>query len=83
MSLTASFVVLREILTYLLHRVCAVFCATETAALTVMLLSLPLRCQQNCVDLTGTLSLVCSREKAATLIASLMWLLSRAAGPFI
>ena len=49
---------------YLLHRVCAVFCATEAAALTVMLLSLPLRCQQNCVDLTGTLSLVCSREKA-------------------
>ena len=34
---------------YLLHRVCAVFCATEAVALTVMLLSLPLRCQQNCV----------------------------------
>ena len=47
-----------------LHRDCVVFCATETAALTVMLLSLPLPCQQNCVDLTGTLSLVCSREKA-------------------
>ena len=28
----------------LLHRVCAVFCATEAVALTVMLLSLPLRC---------------------------------------
>ena len=27
----------------LLHRVCAVFCATEAVALTVMLLSLPLR----------------------------------------
>ena len=40
-----------------LHRDCVVFCATETAALTVMLLSLPLRCQQNCVGLTGTLSL--------------------------
>ena len=41
-----------------LHRDCVVFCATETAALTVMvmLLSLPLRCQQNCVNLTGTLS---------------------------
>ena len=30
---------------YLPHRVCAVFCATEAVALTVMLLSLPLRCQ--------------------------------------
>ena len=29
---------------YLLHRVCAIFCATEAVALTVMLLSLPLRC---------------------------------------
>ena len=29
---------------YLPHRVCAVFCATEAVALTVMLLSLPLRC---------------------------------------
>ena len=46
-----------------LHRDCVVFCATEAAALTVVLLSLPLRCQQNCVDITGTLSLVCSREK--------------------
>ena len=36
---------------YLLHRVCAVFCATEAVALTVMLLSLPLCCQQNCVVL--------------------------------
>ena len=68
---------------YLLHRVCAVFCATEAVALTVMLLSLPLRCQQNCVDLTGTLSLACSRGKQETWIASLMWLPSRAAGPFI
>ena len=33
---------------YLLHRVCAVFCATEAAALTVMLLSLPLGCQHYC-----------------------------------
>ena len=66
-----------------LRRDCVVFCATEAAALTVMLLSLPLRCQQNCVDMTGIPSLVCSREKAATLIASLMWLPSRAAGPFI
>ena len=55
-----------------LHRVCVVFCATEAAALTVMLLSLPLSCQHNCVDLTRTLSLVCSREKAETLSASLM-----------
>ena len=47
-----------------LHCDCVVSCATEAAALTVMLLSLPLRCQQNYVDLTGTLSLVCSREKA-------------------
>ena len=48
-----------------LHRDCVVFCATETAALTVMLLSLPLRCQQNCVGLTGTLSLwsVAAKEK--------------------
>ena len=29
---------------HLLHRVCAIFCATEAVALTVMLLSLPLRC---------------------------------------
>ena len=47
-----------------LHCDCVVSCVTEAAALTVMLLSLPLRCQQNYVDLTGTLSLVCSREKA-------------------
>ena len=40
-----------------LHRDCVVFCATEAAALTVMLLSLPLKCQKNCVDLTGILSL--------------------------
>ena len=33
------------------------------AALTVMLLSLPPRCQQNCVDLTESSSLVCSCEK--------------------
>ena len=46
-----------EMLVSFLRRVCVVFCATETAALTVMLLSLPLRCQQNCVGLTGTLSL--------------------------
>ena len=87
MSLAASSVVLREILTWLKRCslafcgvawvvFCAVFCATEAVALTVMLLSLPLRCQQNCVDLTGTLTLVCSREKAVTLIASLMWLTS-------
>ena len=36
---------------HLLHRVCAIFCATEAVALTVMLLSLPLCCQQNCVVL--------------------------------
>ena len=66
-----------------LHRDCVVFCATETAALTVMLLSLPLRCQQNCVDLTGTFSLVLCRQKAEALIASLKWLPSRAADPFI
>ena len=66
-----------------LHRDCVVFCATEAAALTVMLLSLPPSCQQNCVDLTGTLSRVCSREKAETLIASLMWWPSRDAAPFI
>ena len=66
-----------------LLRVCVGFCATEAAALTVMLLSLPPSCQQNCVDLTGTLSLVCSREKAETLIASLMWWPSRDAAPFI
>ena len=66
-----------------LLRVCVGFCATEAAALTVMLLSLPPSCQQNCVDLTGTLSRVCSREKAETLIASLMWWPSRDAAPFI
>ena len=65
-----------------LLRVCVGFCATEAAALTVMLLSLPPSCQQNCVDLTGTFSLVCSREKAAASIASLMWLPSRAAATF-
>ena len=54
------------------HHVCVVCCATEAAALTVMLLSLPLSCQHNCVNLTRTLSLVCSREKAETLIPSLM-----------
>ena len=41
---------------YLLHRVCVVFCATEAAALTVMLLSLQLRCWHNCADLTGAIS---------------------------
>ena len=67
----------------ILHRHCVVFSATEAAALTVMLLSLPPSCQQNCVDLTGTLSRVCSREKPETLIASLMWWPSRDAAPFI
>ena len=64
------------------HHVCVVCCATEAAALTVMLLSLPLRCQQNCVDLTGTFSLVLCRQKVEALIASLKWLPSRAADPF-
>ena len=35
-----------------LHRVCVVFCATEAAALTVMLLSLPLRSQTEAAALT-------------------------------
>ena len=43
-------------------------------ALTVVLLSLPLRWQQNCFDLTRILSLVCRREKAEASIAAFMWL---------
>ena len=42
-----------------LHCDCVVSCATEAAALTVMLLSLQLRCWHNCADLTGAISSLC------------------------
>ena len=67
-----------SIVLLVLHRDCVVFCATEAVVLTVMLLSLPLRCQPICVDLTETCSLVSRREKAEAFIAALMCLLSRA-----
>ena len=67
---------------YLLHRVCAVFCATEAAALTVMLLSLPLGCQHNCRKPDGNFLSGIAAQKAEASIVSLKWLPSRAAATF-
>ena len=53
-----------------LHRHCVVCCATEAAALAVMLLSLPLRCQQNCVGLAGALSCLWACETEAVVASS-------------
>ena len=54
----------------ILHRHCVVFSATEAAALTVMLLSLPLRCLQHRVDLAGSLSCLWACETEAVVASS-------------
>ena len=53
-----------------LHRHCVVCCATEAVALAVMLLSLPLRCLQHCVDLAGALSCPWACETEAVVASS-------------
>ena len=47
-------------------------------ALTVVLLSLPLRWQQNCLELTGLLSLVCRRKKSSNIDCCIHVVASRA-----
>ena len=63
-----------RIVLLVLHRDCVVFCATEAVVQTVMLLSLPLRCQ---VDLGDTVSKAIKRNCQAFAVAEALGRVSK------